>query len=56
MTRQVSKVPDKREHLIEEIVLRLFDLAGIHGLDRLTTLTDLVIRLEQEVRVDRKRE
>jgi hypothetical protein len=53
---EVSEMPDKRGQLIEEIVLRLFDLAGIHGFDRLTTLKGLVTQMEQEVRADRKRE
>jgi hypothetical protein len=54
--REVSKMPDKQRQLIEEIVLRLFDLAGIHGFDRLTTLKGLVTQMEQEVRADRKKE
>jgi len=49
-------MPDKQRQLIEEIVLRLFDLAGIHGFDRLTTLKGLVTQMEQEVRADRRRE
>ncbi len=53
---EVSKMPDKQRQLIEEIVLRLFDLAGIHGFDRLTTLKGLVTQMEQEVRADRKKE
>ena len=53
---EVSKMPDKQRQLIEEIILRLFDLAGIHGFDRLTTLKGLVTQMEQEVRADRKRE
>jgi len=54
--REVSKMPDKQRQLIEEIVLRLFDLAGIHGFDRLSTLKGLVTQMEQEVRADRRRE
>jgi hypothetical protein len=53
---EVSNMPDKQRQLIEEIVLRLFDLAGIHGFDRLTTLKGLVTQMEQEVRADRKKE
>jgi hypothetical protein len=55
-SREVSKMPEKQRQLIEEIILRLFDLAGIHGFDRLTTLKGLVTQMEQEVRADRKRE
>jgi len=51
-----SEMPDERQRLIQEIVLRLFDLAGIQGLDRVTSLKDLVTRIEQEVRADRRRE
>ncbi len=54
--REVSKMPDKQRQLIEEIVLRLFELAGIDGLDRLSTLKGLVTQMEQEVRADRRRE
>lgn len=53
---EVSKMPDKQRQLIEEIVLRLFELAGIHGFDRLSTLKGLVTQMEQEVRADRRRE
>ncbi|MGH2362262.1 MAG: hypothetical protein ACRDGM_17195 [bacterium] len=53
---EVSNVPDKQRQLIEEIVLRLLDLAGIHGFDRLTTLKGLVTQMEQEVRADRRKE
>ena len=49
-------MPDKQRQLIEEIVLRLFDLAGIHGFDRLTALKGLVTQMEQEVRADRRKE
>jgi len=51
-----SEMPDERQRLIQEIVLRLFDLAGIQGLDRVTSLSALVTQIEQEVRADRRRE
>ena len=51
-----SEMPDERQRLIQEIVLRLFDLAGIQGLDRVTSLNALVTQIEQEVRADRRRE
>jgi len=51
-----SEMPDQKEQLIQEVVLRLFDLAGIQGLDRVTSLSALVTQIEQEVRADRRRE
>jgi len=51
-----SEISDERQRLIQEIVLRLFDLAGIQGLDRVTSLKGLVTQIEQEVRADRRRE
>ena len=51
-----SEMPDQKEQLIQEVVLRLFDLAGIQGLDRVTSLNALVTQIEQEVRADRRRE
>lgn len=55
-SREVLKMPEKQRKLIEEIVLRLFDLAGIHGFDRVSTLKGLITQMEQEVRTDRRRE
>ena len=51
-----SEMPDQKERLIQEVVLGLFDLAGIQGLDRVTSLNALVTQIEQEVRADRRRE
>lgn len=53
---EVSKMLDKQRQLIEEIVLRLFDLAGIHEFDRVSTLKGLITQMEQEIRTDRRRE